>query len=69
MIPAAVEQHHNPIVRRFFGALIAILGLFLIATTVFNLTGGTFANAMSTSILYASFGVLLLGFAGYLLFA
>ena len=54
--------------RRFFGALVGLFGFFLIATTVFKLADGTFANDTTTSILYASFGVLLLAFAGYLLF-
>ena len=61
---------HNPVrVKRFLGALAALSGLFLITTTVFLLTGGNFVSDAWIAVLYTSFGVLLVAFAGYLLFA
>jgi len=56
-------------VKRFLGALAALSGLFLITTTVFLLTGGNFVSDAWIAVLYTSFGVLLVAFAGYLLFA
>ena len=61
---------HNPVrVKRFLGALAALAGLFVVTTMVFLLTGGSFVSHAWTAILYTSFGVLLVAFAGYLLFA
>jgi len=54
--------------RRVLGLIAGVFGLALLGITISKAVTGTFSDDLSTSILYASFSILLLVFGGWLLF-
>ncbi len=55
--------------KRVIGMFTVLFGLILVGITVFRIVDGVFMDDLATSVLYASFGVLLLALAGYMFFS
>jgi hypothetical protein len=56
-------------VKKVFGILCLFGAVYFVFQTILRVTGGTFTTDLTTSILWASFAVLLIAFFFYLVFS
>ena len=69
-IPKVVLPPYNTQnMKRVIGIFTVLFGLILMGITIFRIVDGVFMGDLATSVLYASFGVLLLALAGYMFFS